>query len=479
MKFDPHTRRDFLKESAATLAMMALPLSSPAQTSYKVRMEWTDFMRSGHYSALLDALKVMQANRNSSDKNSWQYWVNVHINNCPHGIPYFLAWHRGYIYYFERQLQLISNDPGLTLPYWDYYANPQIPSDFTNSASGNPLYTQRTNTNVHQALTLAPFTSSIGFQRNTNASFEASLEGAPHNPVHDLIGGYMADMSSPMDPIFYLHHANIDRLWYAWALSHPKAIPASTNRYWSGSFSYASGLSINRNKTIDPHILGYEYASNSMPAKLPPQAHEGRIIRVQAQAEPIRNRPPAKRLDPTPPTDIARGRHSFGGVKNLDADENSVSVQITVPPANASAVANIVTQWSAAAEVAAQTASTPEVTVVNVVMDKLTITGQGKKGGFLYNVYLNLPTSDVSNEDLPNYFIGTIGAFEISGASHHGAATLTFAATDVLARTGTAGSNQMTVSLIRVSGATHAKGKVIGIGEIRLESQDPTTIQAQ
>jgi tyrosinase len=52
------------------------------------------------------------------------------------------------------------------------------------------------------------------------------LEGQPHNKVHNYIGGVgpwnpgpygnMTNFLSPVDPIFFLHHANMDRLWDTW-----------------------------------------------------------------------------------------------------------------------------------------------------------------------------------------------------------------------------------------------------------------------
>ncbi|HWJ95893.1 MAG TPA: tyrosinase family protein, partial [Telluria sp.] len=52
------------------------------------------------------------------------------------------------------------------------------------------------------------------------------LEARPHNLVHRCVGsrdcgftearGFMTDMLSPVDPIFFLHHANMDRLWDVW-----------------------------------------------------------------------------------------------------------------------------------------------------------------------------------------------------------------------------------------------------------------------
>jgi hypothetical protein len=60
---------------------------------------------------------------------------------------------------------------------------------------------------------------------NTSQSFRNNLEGwggsAPrlHNQVHVWVGGDAATMAmgaSPNDPVFFLHHSNIDRIWAQW-----------------------------------------------------------------------------------------------------------------------------------------------------------------------------------------------------------------------------------------------------------------------
>ena len=58
-----------------------------------------------------------------------------------------------------------------------------------------------------------------------NTAF-STLEGLPHNKVHNYIGGVgplnpgpygnMTNFLSPVDPIFFLHHSNMDRLWDVW-----------------------------------------------------------------------------------------------------------------------------------------------------------------------------------------------------------------------------------------------------------------------
>jgi tyrosinase len=49
------------------------------------------------------------------------------------------------------------------------------------------------------------------------------LESQPHNLIHECLGGgytgtggFMRGLMSPVDPIFYLHHTNVDRLWDVW-----------------------------------------------------------------------------------------------------------------------------------------------------------------------------------------------------------------------------------------------------------------------
>ena len=50
----------------------------------------------------------------------------------------------------------------------------------------------------------------------TFTAFQAAIEGAVHAGVHSAVGGDMETGSSPSDPLFWLHHANLDRLWWAW-----------------------------------------------------------------------------------------------------------------------------------------------------------------------------------------------------------------------------------------------------------------------
>ena len=78
-----------------------------------------------------------------------------------------------------------------------------------------------TSFDVHASSAQAAMTAS------TFSSFQSQINGV-HGSVHIAVGGDMSSVpSAGFDPIFYLHHANIDRLWANWQASHPGALPAS------------------------------------------------------------------------------------------------------------------------------------------------------------------------------------------------------------------------------------------------------------
>src|SRR5581483_2856033 len=87
-----------------------------------------------------------------------------------------------------------------------------------------------------------------------------------HNLVHVWVGGSMGPMSSPNDPVFFLHHCFIDKLWADWQRLHPGATylpvtggPAGHNlgdamQPWLGR-----GETVTPASVLDHHALGYAY----------------------------------------------------------------------------------------------------------------------------------------------------------------------------------------------------------------------------
>src|SRR5262249_8294060 len=183
-----------------------------------------------------------------------RYW-----KQCQHGSWFFVPWHRGYLLALEANIRAeISQMPGApkdwALPYWNYFKpneNKLPPAfgspDWPDGRGDNPLFVQQRYGPNNDGRVFVPmqfvdlkamndhqFTgpgsgSSPGFG-GVDTGFEhggqthGGIESQPHDVVHGLVGGGTrarpGAMSIPdsagLDPIFYLHHANIDRLWEVW-----------------------------------------------------------------------------------------------------------------------------------------------------------------------------------------------------------------------------------------------------------------------
>ena len=83
----------------------------------------------------------------------------------------------------------------------------------------------------------------------------------------DEVTGTMAFNTSPNDPVFFLHHANIDRLWAEWERRHGMLYAPVTggphghnldDRMWP---YYTIGLHVTPRDMLDHHALGYVYES--------------------------------------------------------------------------------------------------------------------------------------------------------------------------------------------------------------------------
>lgn len=107
-------------------------------------------------------------------------------------------------------------------------SNPNLDADTTNACSPDVVTVGLSPIAFYNKVAAASFTSSMTANHSVmpiNAQFSV-IEGQPHNLVHNCIGGvrpnyngpygFMTNFLSPADPVFFLHHANCDRLWDVW-----------------------------------------------------------------------------------------------------------------------------------------------------------------------------------------------------------------------------------------------------------------------
>jgi tyrosinase len=203
-----------------------------------------------HYA---DAVATMKG-RDPDDPTSWAYQAAIHgthstpaslQNQCEHESWFFFPWHRIYLFYFEEIVRKAVVDNGgpadWALPYWNYCLgaeNSSLPEPFrVPDNNGNPLYVGSRNpyyntggplpdllTAEEGSLRLRQFFGNAMFGGGSRESFEPRFsghmgvpEGSPHGAVHVELAGLMGDPEQAAeDPIFWLHHCNIDRIWAVW-----------------------------------------------------------------------------------------------------------------------------------------------------------------------------------------------------------------------------------------------------------------------
>lgn len=217
-----------------------------------------------------------------NDERGFPYHAGIHglplPTWCVHNDRTFLPWHRAYLYLLELSLQ--DQVPAASLPWWDWSSrrahDEGIPAAYAreklNDGSDNPLFSQPippgiangrpqpqrsfrtpgdpadlpTREDVQLALDAGDF-----------RDFNIQVENL-HNQVHVWIGGTTGAVAyAAYDPLFWAHHAMVDRLWRLWQLRHPGI--GSIDRDLLDRPLPPFPLTVRQ--TLDVASLGYEYAA--------------------------------------------------------------------------------------------------------------------------------------------------------------------------------------------------------------------------
>ncbi len=136
-----------------------------------------------------------------------------------HGSTLLLPWHRIFLLLFEEAMH--NYHPDVCIPYWDW-TNPGE-QHFPDWLEGflPTVHTPSRTINVfrgpHDASNLPSIVSGTAsaLAETTYDTFTPPINGI-HGSVHIWVGGTMSSYDSPADPVFWLHHANLDRLWWVW-----------------------------------------------------------------------------------------------------------------------------------------------------------------------------------------------------------------------------------------------------------------------
>jgi tyrosinase len=188
-------------------------------------------------------------------------FVDIHAqHHDQHSNARLLPWHRAYLLLFEEALH--RHHPDVCIPYWDWTQPEEqtFPAWLagvtpTVQTANGPLTVVRSpgpDSWLAQIAADAPNAMS----RTSYNDFSSPINGI-HGGVHVWVGGTMSSpMTSPADPVFWLHHANLDRLWWDWYNS-PQG--NGKNPQLSGAQAVMDPWTYTEQDLRDIHQLGYDY----------------------------------------------------------------------------------------------------------------------------------------------------------------------------------------------------------------------------
>ena len=293
-------------------------------------------------------IAAMQALPSANPLN-WNNWANIHgigpqppsgsnalWSTCQHGSWWFLPWHRMYLWFFERAIQKLSGDNTFALPFWDYTDPTQraLPPMFLQPTTNNVLFIPQRNATINAggqlpasavtfttAFSFTNFTgptgtsASFGSQQlnapNHGASPHGRLETTPHDSVHSTIGGFMGSFgTAARDPIFWLHHSNIDRLWDLWLTTGGGRRDPNNTTWCNQAFRFPDAKAATQGSVVSRQVksvinalaqLGYSYQGvPAVPTQSCPSTSLGNIVPIDINKATVLSASGTQRLREIP-----------------------------------------------------------------------------------------------------------------------------------------------------------------------------------
>lgn len=376
---------------------------------------------------------------NDPDAGKLPATIKAYWSQCHNDESLFFIWHRAYLAAIERNLQKLSGVPTLRLPYWDWYKNPSLPAIFreefldAGKKEKNSLYNRNRDPAV-QAGDDVWFSSSSGALDDTSFfGFQTGLDGSEHGDIHiGVAGGAISDMgrvpTAARDPIFWLHHCNIDRLFTAW-ISLKRKAPDQAASFAAGKFAFP----IDQDADYKPVASTLDMNSTSPLG----QVYESLEAPFSQKVAQVTKRPPVSRT-------ISANARPFGrSILALNA-----ATSVTVPTSGVSLAFALPSDSDPRLNSVFNSVPLREATSVIIVLEgvRLDSPANGLTG---FDVFVNLPEGQQAGAG--DYKVGSIALFNLTvdHGDHHGGAgsTFRFAATNQARLRGELTSN-VVVSLV-------------------------------
>jgi len=236
---------------------------STSCSSPPMRREWRSLSKVESL-AYIEAVRCLRNTPSRLNLNHSLYddfpWVHQNYGAYSHGAAPFLAWHRYFIHLYERALREDCGFHG-HLTYWDWmldweditkapvwnnvtgfggngnpnnasdigfcvlegpFADLEIPyirADFKPHCLSRDFADKKSLTRLGQDIRPAVIEKLLSY--SDYDSFNIGLEATAHNSIPNSVGGDFEIFTAPSDPVFFLHHTQLDRIWWKWQQIEP------------------------------------------------------------------------------------------------------------------------------------------------------------------------------------------------------------------------------------------------------------------
>jgi tyrosinase len=338
----------------------------------------SDLLSAFNYAAI-HGTPAKDANADGLPAEQEIYWGQCHRDE-----DLFFIWHRNYLKSVERNLQILSGRSDLGLPYWDWYSSPALPEifrvEFLDQAKTqrNSLYDSRRDDAVQNGASVWKAGSSGALDQAEFFRFQRDLNGSEHSDIHMGIGGNMGAVpTAARDPIFWLHHCNIDRLLAAW-VNHGGQIVDQ-----SGVFDNHYKFPIQALPDLVP-LAAMSDMANPVPFGV---AYESLAVPFAQAPSPIA-RPPVTQIRGASTRKIGPQTFAFDLPQSTSVSSQGLSVRFTRPARSDRTMISILSSQPLEA-----------ATSLTVVLDGVRI-GAPSRGLSGYDIYLNLPDGTTTDPRL-------------------------------------------------------------------------------
>ena len=427
-------RRKFLGVAATGLAAPFIMRSSARAAGSRVRRDVMEFANNDPFFAKYAAAVRAMHTLPQTDRRNWIRQAQTHADFCKHSQLSFLHWHRHYLTFFEAICGELIGDPNFALPYWNWSKKSGVlpapfydiqelnvefwndPGVYTGQAWGPIDTVGKRGLAKGQGLLNDPtrggsFTAAKidGIKALPSANlFRGGLEGSPHNDGHVVTGatasgkrGHIGSGLSPLDPIFWLHHCMVDRVWAEWQTTHATPDPGQS---YDMDFVDQKGAQARVNsagaQSIDP--LGYTYdVLEAMPVI--GQLGGNLLSAIAPDLQRALTQPPMPR--------------TLGTTSNNEVSFPLIETAIQVSTPNISqALVNerVFRRFSLGREIVGVESSRTVAHLTDVQL------ASGSPGDLIVNVFVNCPYLSPSTGYVDPHYAGTFSFFSAPGHAGHG-----------------------------------------------------------